>query len=315
MGQGKAKIVVVGSSNMDLVVKSKRIPAVGETILGGDFIMAPGGKGANQAVAAAKLGAEVYFVAKLGDDIFGKQSLSNFKKEGVNTKYVNQTRESPSGMALIMVDEAGNNVIVVAPGANQKLSAEDVKKAQSCIASSGALVLQLEVPLTTVEFAAQLAYSCGVPVILDPAPAQKLMPELLKIVDVLKPNETEAQILTGIKVTDENSARKAAGNLLQCGVKAVVLTMGAKGFLLATGESMESVPGIKVNAVDATAAGDAFTGSLAVKMAEGKTLREAALFANCVAAISVTKMGAQPSMPTLQEVENFMNRQTTGKLT
>jgi ribokinase len=315
MGQGKAKIVVVGSSNMDLVVKSKRIPAVGETILGGDFIMVPGGKGANQAVAAAKLGAEVYFVAKLGDDIFGKQSLSNFKKEGVNTKYVNQTREAPSGVALIMVDEAGNNVIVVAPGANQKLSAEDVKKAQSCIASSGALVLQLEVPLTTVEFAAQLAYSCGVPVILDPAPAQKLRPELLKIVDVLKPNETEAQILTGIKVTDENSARKAAGNLLQCGVKAVVLTMGAKGFLLATGESMESVPGIKVNAVDATAAGDAFTGSLAVKMAEGKTLREAALFANCVAAISVTKMGAQPSMPTLQEVENFMNRQTTGKLT
>jgi len=315
MGQGKAKIVVVGSSNMDLVVKSKRIPAVGETILGGDFIMVPGGKGANQAVAAAKLGAEVYFVAKLGDDIFGKQSLSNFKKEGVNTKYVNQTREAPSGVALIMVDEAGNNVIVVAPGANQKLSAEDVKKAQSCIASSGALVLQLEVPLTTVEFAAQLAYSCGVPVILDPAPAQKLRPELLKIVDVLKPNETEAQILTGIKVTDENSARKAAENLLQCGVKAVVLTMGAKGFLLATGESMESVPGIKVHAVDATAAGDAFTGSLAVKMAEGKTLREAALFANCVAAISVTKMGAQPSMPTLQEVENFMNRQTTGKLT
>jgi ribokinase len=251
----------------------------------------------------------------LGDDIFGKQSLSNFKKEGVNTKYVNQTREAPSGVALIMVDEAGNNVIVVAPGANQKLSAEDVKKAQLCIASSGALVLQLEVPLTTVEFAAQLAYGCGVPVILDPAPAQKLRPELLKIVDVLKPNETEAQILTGIKVTDENSARKAAGNLLQCGVKAVVLTMGAKGFLLATGESMESVPGIKVNAVDATAAGDAFTGSLAVKMAEGKTLREAALFANCVAAISVTKMGAQPSMPTLQEVENFMNRQTTGKLT
>ena len=306
MTRGKAKIVVVGSSNMDLVVKAKRIPAVGETILGGDFVMVPGGKGANQAVAAAKLGTEVYFVAKLGDDIFGKQSLNNFKKEGVNTKYVNQTKEAPSGVALIMVDEEGNNVIVVAPGANQKLSSEDVKKAQSCIASSGALVLQLEVPMATVEFAARLAFSCGVPVILDPAPAQKLSMELLKIVDVLKPNETEAQILTGIKVADKNSARKAAENLLDCGVKAVVLTMGAKGFLFAGSDGVEFVPGIKVKAIDATAAGDAFTGALAVKMAERKPLREAALFANYVAALSVTKMGAQSSMPTRQAVESFI---------
>jgi len=291
---------------MDLVVKSPRIPAVGETILGEDFIMTPGGKGANQAVAAAKLGADVYFIAKLGDDVFAEQSLNNFKKEGVNTKYVMQTEEAPSGVALITVDDAGNNVIVVAPGANQMLSPDDVKKAESDITSSGALVAQLEVPLETVEFAAKLANNCGVLFILDPAPAQKLRPELLKMVDVLTPNETEAQILTGIEVTNEDSARTAAKKLLECGVKSVILTMGAKGFLLANDDRMESVPAVKVDAVDATAAGDAFTGSLAVGLAQGKTLPDAALFANYVAALSVTKLGAQSSMPTKEDVERFV---------
>ena len=309
MRRSDAKIVVVGSSNMDLVVKAKRIPAIGETILGGDFIMVPGGKGANQAVAAAKLGAEVYFVAKLGDDIFAEKSLENFKREGVKTKYVTRTKKAASGVALITVDDKGDNVIVVAPGANRELSPEDVSKAETYIAASGALVVQLEVPIVTVEFAAQLAYSCGVPVILDPAPAQKLSPALLKIVDVLKPNETEAQILTGIEVRDEDSARKAARSLLKSGVKAVILTMGAKGFLMASQDGMEFVPGIKVDTVDATAAGDAFTGSLAVKVAEAKSLREAALFANYVAALSVTKMGAQASMPTKETVEDFITKQ------
>ena len=291
---------------MDLVVKSPRIPAVGETILGGDFIMTPGGKGANQAVAAAKLGAEVYFIAKLGDDIFAEQSLSNFKKEAVNTKYITQTREAPSGVALITVDDAGNNVIVVAPGANQILSPDDVKRARPDIVSSEALVAQLEIPLETVEFAAQLANDCSVPFILDPAPAQKLGPELLKMVDVLTPNETEAQILTGIEVTDEESACKAAKNLLECGVKSVILTMGAKGLLLVDNDKMEFISAVKVDAVDTTAAGDAFTGSLAVGLAQGKTLYDAALFANYVAALSVTKMGAQSSMPTREAVESFM---------
>ena len=291
---------------MDLVVKAPRIPAVGETILGEDFIMTPGGKGANQAVAAAKLGAEVYFIAKLGDDVFAEQSLNNFKKETVNTKYVIQTNEAPSGVALITVDDAGNNVIVVAPGANQRLSPDDVREAESDISSSGALAAQLEVPLETVECAAQLANNSGVPFILDPAPAQKLSLEHLKMVDVLTPNETEAQILTGIEVTDEDSARTAAKKLLENGVKSVILTMGAKGFLLADNDRMEFVPGVKVDAVDATAAGDAFTGSLAVGLAQGKTLADAALFANYVAALSVTKMGAQSSMPTREAVESFM---------
>ena len=292
---------------MDLVVKSPRIPAVGETILGRDFIMTPGGKGANQAVAAAKLGAEVYFIAKLGSDIFAEQSLNNFKKEGVNTKYVIQTNEAPSGVALITVDDAGNNVIVVAPGANQMLSPEDVKKAESDITSSGALVAQLEVPLETVEFAAQLANNSGVPFILDPAPAQKLSPELLRMVDVLTPNETEAQILTDIEVTsNRDSACTAVKKLLEYGVKSVILTMGANGFLLGTDDEMEFVPAVKVNAIDATAAGDAFTGSLAVGLAQGKTLADAATFANYVAALSVTKMGAQSSMPAREEVESFV---------
>jgi len=298
---------VVGSSNMDLVVKSPRIPAVGETILGSDFIMTPGGKGANQAVAAAKLGAKVYFIAKLGNDVFAEQSLNNFKKEGVNTKYVVQTKEAPSGVALITVDDAGNNVIVVAPGANQMLSPNDVEKAELDIASSGALVAQLEIPLETVEFAAQLANESGVLFILDPAPAQKLSPELLKMVDVLTPNETEAQILTGIEVTsNRDSACTAVKKLLEYGVKSVILTMGANGFLLGTDDKMEFVPAVKVNAVDATAAGDAFTGSLAVGLAQRKTLADAALFANYVAALSVTKMGAQSSMPAREEVESFI---------
>jgi len=296
---------------MDLVVKSERIPAVGETILGGDFMMTPGGKGANQAVAAAKLGADVYFVAKLGDDIFSRQSLANFQKEAIHTEYVTCSREAASGVALITVDRAGDNVIVVAPGANQQLSADDVKAAEPTISSSGAVVVQLEVPLETVEFAARMARTCGVTFILDPAPAQELSPGFLQLVDVLTPNETEARILTGIEVTDESSARAAAEDLLKRGAGAIILTMGARGFLLATGDRMEFAAALKVNAVDATAAGDAFTGSLAVGLARGKTLAEAAAFANHVGALSVTKMGAQSSMPSNEEVESFVKEMST----
>ncbi|NIP22948.1 MAG: ribokinase [Phycisphaerae bacterium] len=307
MEQEVPTIAVVGSSNMDLVVKSNRIPVTGETILGGDFIMVPGGKGANQAVAAAKLGARVFFIAKLGDDIFGSQSLNNFEKEGVNTKYVLQTKDAPSGVALIMVDDDGNNVIVVAPGANLKLKQEDVKEAESDIALSGALVAQLEVPIETIEFAAGLANKSNVPFILDPAPAQKLSQELLNMVDVLTPNETEAKILTGIEVKDRNSASAAAQKLLECGVKNVILTMGATGYLSVGKEGKEFIAARKVTAADSTAAGDAFTGSLAVGLAKGQTLSQAALFANNVAAFSVTRMGAQPSMPTIEEIDKFIH--------
>jgi len=307
MKQHEPKIVVVGSSNMDLVVKSERIPAVGETILGGDFIMVPGGKDANQAVAAAKLGAQVCFIAKLGEDVFGAQSLANFKKEGINTNHIQQTQDAPSGVALIMVDDKGENSIVVAPGANLKLSPEDVRAARTEIEAAGAVVAQLEVPLDTIQCAAELANSSSVPFVLDPAPARELPPELLAMVDVLTPNETEAQILTGIEVTDEDSAREASKNLLKRGVKAVILTLASKGFVLADSDQTKYVAAHNVQAVDSTAAGDAFTGSLAVGIAQGKPLLDAASFANYVAALSVTRMGAQSSMPTLQEVRSFMS--------
>ena len=310
MGPNQSHIIVVGSSNMDLVVKAPRIPAVGETILGEDFLMIPGGKGANQAVAAAKLGAEVYFIAKLGNDIFGEQSLANFEKEGIHTDYVTRTGEAPSGVALITVDRAGDNVIVVAPGANGILSPGDVETAQSVVASSGALVAQLEIPLETVECVARLASRSDVPFILDPAPAQKLSAQLLEMVDVLTPNETEARILTGLEVTDDSSARLAAGKLLALGVEMVVLTLGAKGVLLADNTSMEFIPAVKVDAVDTTAAGDAFTGALAVGLARGEALREAAVFANHVAALSVMTMGAQSSMPGAGQVESFIKQKS-----
>lgn len=306
MKTNKPKICVVGSSNIDLVVKSQRLPSCGETILGGEFLMVPGGKGANQAVAAAKLGAEVYFVAKLGDDMFGAQSFANFKKEGVNTKYVTRTKKALSGVASIAVNKAGDNTIVVAPGANHLLMPRDVKSAESAIASCGAIVVQLEIPMETVEFVARLANKFKIPFILDPAPAQKLKPELLKMTDIIKPNETEAQILTGIEVTDTKTAGKAAGKLLKWGVKTVIITMGAKGCFVVNNEIDEFFPAKKIKAVDSTAAGDAFVGGLAFCIAQGKTILEAILFANDVAALSVTKMGAQSSMPSMKDVENFV---------
>jgi ribokinase len=267
--------------------------------------MVPGGKGANQAVAAARLGAHVCFVTRLGDDLFGRRSLENFQREGLDTRLVTLTPHTASGVALITVDDVGNNAIVVAPGANAKLSPQDVHKAEAEIRSAGAVVAQLEVPIIAVQCAAELANDAGVPFILNPAPAQKLCPALLARVAVLTPNETEAQILTGVEVVDDASAREAAERLLATGVKAVILTMGVKGFLLAADGAMEFVPALNVRAIDTTAAGDAFTGSLAVTLAQGWTLREAALFANRVAALCVTRLGAQQSMPTRREVEEF----------
>lgn len=290
---------------MDLIVKTPRVPALGETILGGDFLMVPGGKGANQAVAAAKLGSRVHFVARLGDDVFGEQSLANFQAERIDTEYVTVTPEVASGVALIAVDADGNNVIVVAPGANGRLGVQDVERARPAIASADVVVAQLEVPIEAVECAAALAHEAGVPFVLDPAPAQVLSKKLLSKVAVLTPNETEAQILTGIEVRDEESAVEAAERFLDLGVTTVIVTMGSKGYLLANKGWTQFVGALSVQAVDTTAAGDAYTGSLAVALAQGKPLADAAQFAARVAALSVTKMGAQPSMPTPQDVEAF----------
>jgi ribokinase len=298
-------IVVVGSSNMDLVAKAPRIPVAGETLTGTDFFMLPGGKGANQAVAAAKLGADVVFVAKLGKDVFASKSLENFKSVNINTKHIEQLDGVPSGIAIIAVDDKGENIIIVVPGANGKLMPADVNKAESDIASAAVVVCQLEVPIETVEQAAKLANKNGVPFILDPAPARQLSDELLSMVDIIKPNETEAEILTGVKVTDEASAGKAADVLLAKGIETVIITLGEKGLMLATKDAKEMMATNKVKAVDSTAAGDAFTGSLAYGLANGQSLKDAAVYANTVAAISVTRLGAQSSMPTKEEVDAF----------
>jgi ribokinase len=274
--------------------------------------MVPGGKGANQAAAIAKLGAHAILVARLGDDVFGHQSLENFKSENIDTRYVTLTPDAPTGVALITVDQAGNNAIVVAPGANGKLTPDDVYRAQSDICSAGALVAQLEVPLETVQCAAELAHHAGVKFVLNPAPAQALPPALLAMVTVLTPNEIEAEILTGVKVVDPESACEAADALLAAGPKAVIVTMGAKGFLLAKGNRREYIASEKVNVVDTTAAGDAFTGSLAVSVGQGHNLFDSAIFANRAAALCVTKRGAQPSMPAMEEVCAFIPTRTGG---
>jgi ribokinase len=291
---------------MDLVAKAPRIPVTGETLTGTDFFMVPGGKGANQAVAAAKLGAEVIFVAKLGKDVFASESLENFKSVNINTQHIEQLDGVPSGTAVIAIDDKGQNMIIVVPGANGKLAPADVDKAQSDIASAAVVVAQLEVPIETVEQAAKIANQNNIPFILDPAPAKPLSDELLSRVDILTPNETEAETLTGIKVTDEKSASKAADALLAKGVKTVIVTLGEKGLLLATQDSKEMISNYKVNPVDSTAAGDAFTGALAYGLARGNSIKDAAVYANAVAAVSVTRYGAQPSMPTTKEVDAFI---------
>jgi ribokinase len=302
-------IVVIGSSNIDLVAKSHKIPVVGETLTGSDFFMTPGGKGANQAVAAAKLGAEVIFVARLGKDLFAEKSLENFRSVNISTKHVVQLEGVPSGVAIIAIDDNGKNIIIVVPGANGKLMPADVEKAEADIAAAGVVVCQLEVPIETVEKAAALAVKNKVPFILDPAPARPLSDKLLSMVDVIKPNETEAQTITGIKVTDVESAAKAADWLLAKGVKNVIITLGEKGALLANKGGKETISSLRVKAVDSTAAGDAFTGALAYGLANGKLLKDAAQYANVVAAISVQRLGAQASMPTKAEVDTFLKMQ------
>jgi ribokinase len=301
----KAKIVVVGSSNTDMILKLDRIPKPGETILGGEFVTAAGGKGANQAVAAAKAGGAVTLIARVGQDMFGEQAIAGFVESGINVDHV-QRDKSPSGVALIFVATDGENSIGVGGGANGKLSPADVKKAKAVFASANAVIMQLETPLETVQAAAELAHSKGAMVILNPAPAQKLSDALLKKISILTPNETEAELLTGIKVTHDASCSKAADALLRKGVETVIITLGSRGSYVATNKSKQLVPGFKVKPVDTTAAGDTFNGALAVALAEGMSMSEAVRFANAAGAISVTRMGAQPSAPNRSEIEKLV---------
>lgn len=302
----KPKITVVGSSNTDLVAIVPKLPAPGETVMGSEFIIAPGGKGANQAVAVARIGADVTFIAKLGMDDNGEQSLKNFKKDGINTDFVFRDPDVTSGVALIFVDKTGENMLVPVPGANGKLSSDDIDTARSAIESADILVLQLEVPLDAVERAITIAYESGVPIVLNPAPGRKLESSLIEKVSYITPNETEAEILTDIKVIDDITAREAGKKLLTLGAKTVIITLGKRGAMLVTQNESELIQAYVVESVDATAAGDAFNGGFAYAIASGKDIRKAIRFGNAVGAITVTKMGAQPSMPTNEELKIFL---------
>jgi len=297
------RIAVIGSSNTDMVIKTSKLPIPGETILGGKFFMNPGGKGANQAVAAARLGAKVSFIAKTGDDVFGKQARQIFENENINTDYLVTDPGHPSGVALITVDAKGENCIVVAPGSNGYLSQGDIDLAREEILRSDIVLMQLEIPLETVVYAANLAFDAGKKVILNPAPAAQITDELLSKLYLITPNETEAELISGVPVKDIESATLAARNLFGRGVKVVIITLGSKGALLYTGDEAKLIPSPKVEAIDTTAAGDVFNGAIAVAISEGLELEKAVEFACKAAAISVTRMGAQASAPYWKEIK------------
>ena len=298
-----SRIIVIGSSNTDMVIKSKKLPVPGETILGGTFLMNPGGKGANQAVAAARLGGNVTFVTKTGNDMFGIEAMNIFDNEGIDTRYIIKDAKNPSGVALINVDENGENSIVVAPGSNGTLSSYDINDEVFETKQSDLFLLQLEIPIDTVEFVAKKAVSNKNRVILNPAPAHFLSDDLLSCLYLITPNETEAEILTGIKVHDAVTAEKAALKLQDKGVQNVVLTMGASGAYLLSGDTSKMIPVVPVKAIDTTAAGDVFNGALVVAISEGKEIADAVVFANKAASISVTRMGAQASAPYREEIK------------
>jgi len=299
------RIVVVGSSNTDLVVTLPALPKPGETLLGGDLLTAQGGKGANQAVAAARLGAAVTLVGCVGDDDFGATSLAQYAREGMDTSRIRVVAGAPSGVALIFVGATGENMIAVAPGANLSLTTADIEAAAPVIQAADVLLLQLETPLATVLSAARLAHAAGVKVILNPAPAQPLPASLLALVDVLTPNEREALLVSGLPADAAPTA--AAARLHSLGVKTVVITLGAAGALIKTAEQAAfTAPGFRVSAVDTVAAGDAFNGGLAVALAQGQPLATAVRFANAVAAVAVTRPGAQASLPSAQEAAAFL---------
>lgn len=301
----RQQILVVGSSNTDMVIKAAHLPRPGETILGGTFFMNPGGKGANQAVAIARLGGPVTFICKTGSDIFGHQSQQLFEEEGINTSYIFSDSEHPSGVALITVDEKAENCIVVASGANANLMPSDLARAEEAIEQADLVLMQLEIPMETVCYVADLAWEKGKKVILNPAPAHPLSAELLRRLYLITPNETEAEMISGVKITDDSSACEAARVLSGMGVQNVIITLGSKGALIYCDGKSEIVPAWKVEAVDTTAAGDVFNGALTVALSEGRDLKEAARFACKASAISVTRVGAQSSAPYRNEVDIF----------
>jgi ribokinase len=299
----KHGILIIGSSNTDMVIQTEHLPVPGETILGGTFFMTAGGKGANQAVAAARLGGAVTFICKVGNDIFGNQAKDHFKQEGIDISHLLTDAALPSGIALIMVDKQAENVIAVASGANAALTPNDLQNIDDLIDAATIILMQLEVPLDTVQYIASKAFSKGIPVMLNPAPACMLPNKILQCISIITPNETEAEILTGIKVNDIASAQLAAYKLYEKGIPTVIITLGSNGALVLHNKTFTHVPTIAVQAIDTTAAGDVFNGALAVALSGGKAVHEAAAFACKAASISVTRLGAQASAPYKHEVE------------
>ncbi len=299
-------IVVVGSANTDMIIGLERIPKPGETLLGGEFFSAAGGKGANQAVAAARAGGSVSLVARLGADTFGDEALKGYRGDGINVKYVSRDPHAASGVALIFVAKNGENSIAVAGGANGQLSSREIKQAAPVLRRADVLLMQLETPLTTVQAAARQGAAHGAIVILNPAPARPLPAALLRNIGILTPNETEAEQLTGIKIDSIASMEKAAGRLKAAGVQTVILTLGARGAYVSSDQLSGVIPGFKVKPLDTTAAGDVFNGALAVALGEGQSLRDSVRFASAAAAISVTRRGAQPSAPMRREIAAFL---------
>lgn len=300
------RVVVVGSSNTDLVVGAPHVPRPGETLLGSDFVVVAGGKGANQAVAAARLGAKVTFVANIGRDRFGDASVAGFQREGIVVDFIRREDGLPSGVALIVVGDDGENSIVVAPGSNASLLPADVDAARDEIANARVVLCQLETPVETTKRALELGRDGGATTILNPAPARPLPRDLFPLVDWLTPNETEAAALTGMRVSTREEAERAGRMLLGLGVGGAIVTLGAEGALLVMDDRVLHVPAPKVTAIDTVAAGDAFNGALAVGLGRGDAVEDALGYANAVGALSVTKRGAQPSLPTREEVERFM---------
>lgn len=299
------RIIVIGSCNTDMVINLERLPQPGETLIGEEFFMNPGGKGANQAVAAARLDGRVTLIAKVGSDALGSKAREQYAAEGIDITHITTDEEQPSGVALIMVDAHGENSIAVASGANARLGTKDIDKASAVISEADIVLMQLETPLITVEYAARIAKEMGKRVILNPAPAHALPDSLLRCLYMLIANETEAEFIAGIQITDMDSVARAADIICNKGVDCVVITLGAKGAFVKENGSYHQISGHKVKAIDATAAGDTFCGAVAVGLAEGMDIVKSIEFANRCASITVTRRGAQSSLPYREEVESF----------
>lgn len=302
------KVTVVGSFMYDLVATAPRRPKTGETLIGDSFGMFLGGKGANQAIAASRAGASVTMVGRLGNDLFGDQFLEKFSEEGIKTDFVIQDTENGTGVGMPLIDASGDNSIVIIPQANMALTVENIDKAESVIADSDVLVLQCEVPMEANKRAAEIANKNDTLVILNPAPARKIPDTLLSLVDIITPNESEAEILTDMPTETNSQAMEAAHHLLSKGVETVILTLGSRGSLLLTEKMEKRIPAYLVDVIDTTAAGDAFCGALAAILSNGSIIEEAIKIANAAGALAVTKLGAEPSLPTKKDIDQLINR-------